>query len=197
MKKHIKSLLSIFVALLAALCLVAVTCLVGCGDKVLARPPEMAADYEGSGKALECWVAERPGGVVLGDWHYIPGTMGGKRYAGSEYDDRPTGEEYDLPASRGRVVYTLTAYPDYSSGDSDTVTRIEITDPAVTVYGISCNSAIQDFVAVFGGLGCQTEQTERSATATYGKTRLRLTAVDGERSLSISVEVTNKDGIVF
>lgn len=127
----------------------------------------------------------------------IVGMFGGVEYFGSGYwsEELFTPGEDEYPEYY--VTYTLTAYPDYSSGDSDTVTRIEITDPKVRVYGINCNCSVDEFAKAFSSIGCEVETSETGGTATYGKTKISLTAVGGARALSISVEVTNKDGIVF
>lgn len=192
----------------AIMCIAALAVLLaGCGGKVLDRPPEMT---DGAGgvdrppemtdgaeqvKTLQFWVGEKVEEGDLDGLTFIPGMFGGDMYLAAGYLPS-TDEDGNATAPELCVVYTVTQYPDYSSPDS-AVTGIEITDPAVTVYGIGCNSSIEDFVAVFGDLGCQTEHTERYATATYGKTRLSLTAVDGARSLRISVEVTNNTGMIF
>lgn len=181
----------------AIMCIAALAVLLaGCGSKVLDRPPEMTGGAEGA-KTLEFWVGERVEEGALEEFTLIVGMFGGFEYFGSGYCDKELFTPWEDEYPEYYVAYTLTAYPDYSSGDSDTVTRIEIFDPAVTVYGIGCNSAIEDFVEVFGDLGCQTEHTERYATATYGKTTISLTAVDGARALRIFVEVTNKTGMIF
>ena len=94
------------------------------------------------------------------------------------------------------VIYTVSPYPDYSSG-GQYVTRIAITDPQVTVYGITCNSTLQDFDTTFENLGCSIQDKGLLHIATYGKVKIALASYDENKELTVSVEVTNKQGIDF
>ena len=168
----------------------------GCGGRVLDRPPEMSGGSD-EVETLEFWVGEKAEEGAFDGHALIVGMFGGVEYFGSGYwsEELFTPGEDEYPEYY--VAYTLTAYPDYSSGDSDTVTRIEITDPKVRVYGINCNCSVDEFAKAFSSIGCEVETSETGGTATYGKTKISLTAVEGARALSISVEVTNKTGMDF
>lgn len=204
MKRLIMSLILCLVALLAIFC--------GCGEKVLDRPPEMTdkvddekvldrppeiPDNVDEVKTLEFWVGEKVEGSALEGHTLIVGMFGGYEYFGSGYCDKDRFIPWEDEYPEYYVTYTLTAYPDYSSGDSDTVTGIEITDPKVWVYGINCNCSVEEFAEAFSSIGCEVETGETGGTATYGKTTVSLTAVEGARALRISVEVTNKTGMDF
>lgn len=72
--------------------------------------------------------------------------MGGNEYLDSRYEAVVTEDEegyktYSAPAVS--VVYTTTGYPDYSSTTS-CVIRIVVTDPKITVYGLTMNSETYD-----------------------------------------------------
>lgn len=123
--------------------------------------------------------------------------FGGFQYFGKEYYSEEVFDPSEDSYPEVYVTYTLTAYPDYSSGESDTVTRIKICDPAVMVYGITCNSSVEEFAEAFSSIGCKVETSTTEAIATYGKTTIVLTAIENQRSISIFVEVTNKTGMIF
>lgn len=181
----------------AIMCIAALAALfAGCGKKVLDRPPELTGCAE-QVRSLEFWVGEKVGEGELDGLTLIVGMFGGYEYFGSGYCDEERFDPAEDEYPQYYVTYTLTAYPDYSSGDSDTVTSIEICDPAVTVYGITCHSSVEEFTAAFTAVGCQVEASGTGAVATYGKTTVSLTAVEGARSLRISVEVTNNTGMIF
>lgn len=188
MKRLIISIMICLVTSLAILC--------GCADKVLARPPEMA-DTSGGTKTLEFWVGEKVEKEALGDHSLIVGMFGGFQYFGKEYYPEEVFDPSEDSYPEVYVTYTLTAYSDYFSGESDTVTRIKICDPAVMVYGITCTSSVEEFSEAFSSVGCKVETSTTGAIATYGKTTIVLTAIENQRSIGISVEVTNKTGMIF
>lgn len=148
---------------------------------------------------LEFWVAEKVSAEDFNGYDQIVDISGGYLYLGEGYHLNETADEYGSYYPDHYVKYTVTAYPDYSSngGNFDTVTRIEVTDPEVTVGGITCNSSLEEFDAVFRDLGCSIQDKGIIHIATYKNTQIAFADYDGNEIITISVNVTNKEGIVF
>lgn len=177
-----KRLVSILLALL--LCLG----LSGCGDKssVPPRPKD---------KAFEFWITE---GVELEDFSghdEVAGLFGGFQYLGKGY--HAVFDENGMNASPPDiyVLYTITAYPDYSSGTL-AVTTIEITDPAVTLYGLTVSSSLDEWDAVMREMGYEVSEVG-SAGLYHSAKKGGFSFFYGDGSISISAEVTNREGIIF
>lgn len=177
-----RNLFAKIAAAMAAVCLLA--CASACaGERVLPRPQDTD---------LQFWVAEKVSDADLDGLQFLPGMFGGDQYLAGGYA-APEG------SPRSCVVYTVTAYPDYSSngGAFDTVTGILVTDPAVRVGGITCSTSLKEFESAFRALGCSVERVAGGSRAVYGKTSISLFGEGEQRELRISVEVTNKEGIDF
>jgi hypothetical protein len=86
--------------------------------------------------------------VDFSDYQEKFGLMGGREYYGSGYipTTNENGEQIDPEHC---VIYTVTSYPDYSSGKSH-ITRIAITDPAVELFGLTLNSSKNDIKVTLG-----------------------------------------------
>lgn len=171
-----KKLLSLLFVLLICLSLA------GCG-KNSSTPPRP------KDSSLEFWIADS---VKLEDFSghdEVSGMFGGVQYLGTGY--HAVCDEDGMNPSRpdACVLYTVTAYPDYSSGTL-AVTGIEITDPAVTVYGLTVKSSPEEWDAVLREMGFE---IRRNGLAE--KDGFRFSYGGGE--IRISAEVTNKQGIVF
>ena len=88
---------------------------------------------------LEFWITER---VTYKDFEnkgctYLPGWMGAEEYLDSRYTAETS--EGMAVAPDIHVTYLLTGYPDLL--DETAVTHIEITDPTITVYGLTFESS--------------------------------------------------------
>lgn len=144
---------------------------------------------------LEFWVGEKTTEDSFKDHQQLFDIFGGEEYLGKGYyTEDPHSERPDY-----YVAYTLTAYPDYSSnnGAYDTVTYIYINDPSVRVAGITCNSSAEEFCAVFENLGCTISTSGLAYIATYKDTQISFIPIEGNSAISIRLEVSNKEGIVF
>lgn len=178
------------IAIITSLCL----CIMftpACSDnKILVKPEDTT---------LEFWIAEKVPKEDFKDHYSIDGVFGGYIFLGKDYHPIEIPEDNFRTQPEHCVANTVTAYPDYSSnnGKFDTVTRIEITDPVNCIYGITCNSTLDDFVIVFNALGCQIQVNGITHTASYGKSHISFTDYEGYETVSIWVEVTNKHGIIF
>jgi len=142
---------------------------------------------------LEFWIAENVDNVDFSEHEPKYGIMGGREYYGSGYV--PTvdenGEQRDPEQC---VIYTVTSYPDYSSGKSH-ITRILITDPTVKVYGLTFNSSKEDIKSTMESNGFKLKEYENSNGQRFekGKFYIRFS----EKSIVISANVTNILGIQF
>ena len=153
--------------------------------------------------SLEFWITED---VKDRDWtghDEIYGWMGAREFLGSGYkkNEDPTGSNQH---PEHYVSYVITAWPDYADG-GEFVTDITVTDPAVTVYGLTIESTYEEFDAVFEQLGYELSWSEgaiKTRVATKDGITFRLTrAVEDNPDVvpvfSITAEVTNREGIVF
>ena len=152
---------------------------------------------------LEFWITED---VKDQDWtrhDEIYGWMGAREFLGSGYKKNADTDGSDQHPEH-YVSYVITAWPDYADG-GQFVTDITVTDPAVTVYGLTIESTYEEFDAVFEPLGYELSWSEgaiQTRVATKDGITFRLTrAVDDDPNvvpqIRISAEVTNREGIVF
>ena len=90
------------------------------------------------------------------------------------------------------MIYTLTNYPDYSS-NSRHVTRIEITDPAVRVYGLSISSTVEEIKSIMTAEGFTVTESGTAVSAERDNFRFTFS----KDKITIRAEVTNHLGIVY
>ena len=153
--------------------------------------------------SLEFWITED---VKDYDWtghDEIYGWMGAREFLGSRYkkNEDPSGSNQH---PEYYVSYVITAWPDYADG-GEFVTDITVTDPDVTVYGLTIESTYEEFDAVFEPLGYELSWSNgaiETRVATKNGITFRLTrAVDDNPNvvpqIRISAEVTNREGIVY
>lgn len=139
-------------------------------------------------RLLEYWICQDVADVDWTGHACLPG-FGVYTYLGEGY--RPDRQGEWPPA---RVTYEVTAWPDYSDGGSF-VTRIFITDPAVSVYGLTVNSDFPQFRRVMESKGYTVEAVnENTVRAARGGFIFSLTP--GEL-LAVRAHVTNHRGLVF
>ena len=153
--------------------------------------------------SLEFWITED---VKDQDWtghDEIYGWMGAREFLGSGYkkNEDPTGANQHPDHY---VSYVITAWPDYADG-GEFVTDITVTDPDVTVYGLTIESTYEEYDAVFESLGYELYWSDgaiETRVAIKNGITFRLTrAVDDNPNVvpmfRISAEVTNREGIVY
>ena len=93
------------------------------------------------------------------------------------------------------VTYRLTGYPDVL--DDLTVTHIEITDPAITVYGLTINSTEQEVTNRLFDM-CSSFSFVTTIEECYiSCTIKKCTFAFMQEKIVIDVPVTNNSGIVF
>lgn len=148
------------------------------------EPPEFYSN-------LEFWIAENVDNVDFSAYQEKYSMFGGRQYYGKGYV--PTVDQDGQVDPEHCVIYTVTSYPDYAD-NSQHITCIEITDPKITVCGITVNSSFEEFERIVLAYGMELEETNGNyRTARQGKFSI---SIDGER-ITLRVEVENKDGIIF
>ena len=170
--------------------------LLGCGST--ASPPA----HEGVPGAppwpedcpLEFWITENVEGV---DWsgHDELAVFGTQEYLGAGYRAITDENGYNPYAPDVSVTYTVTPYPDYSSG-GQFVTRIWITDPTVSVYGLTVESPLEEWDAVMKEMGYMVNTLADSSTS-HRADKDGFSFFYGGGYICISAEVANEQGIVF
>ena len=158
---------------------------VTCGVIAFANRPPERPDTD-----LEFWICDNVDDFDFSG--YLPrfGLMGGREYYGTGYSPETdeNGQQTDLEHC---VIYTVTAYPDYSSGQSH-ITGITVTDPAVTVWGLTTESSHAEIEAVMQNNGYK-RLTTGGITYRKGKITVRFT----EDIITIRAEITNRLGLQF
>ena len=140
---------------------------------------------------LEFWIGENVDGFDFSEHQPKYGIMGGFEYYGRGYVPTLAEDGWQIDPEHC-VIYTLTNYPDYSS-NSLCVTRIEITDPAVRVYGLSLSSTADEIRSTMASEGFTVTGTDASIKAEKDNFRFIFT----KDSIRITAEVTNHFGIVY
>jgi len=140
---------------------------------------------------LEFWITQDVNDFDFSSYQPKYGIMGGREYYGTGYV--PTlGEDGQQIDPEHCVIYTVTNYPDYSS-NSLCITRITITDPAVTLYGLSLASTPEEIRSTMTAQGFTV--TESGTAIKAEKDNLRFTF--SKDSITVSAEVTNHLGIIY
>ena len=144
---------------------------------------------------LEFWITER---ATYQDFidkgcTEIPGMFGGSEFLDSRYEAVNQGSMLSVPDVH--VTYIVTGYPDVL--DESAITSIEITDPIITVYGLTINSTkteIDNRIADFSTVSRE-EKVGNETTYCFNIDKASFRFTSGK--ISISVEVTNNSGVVF
>lgn len=139
---------------------------------------------------LEFWIAENVNHVDFSNYQEKYGLMGGRQYYGTGYvpftDEN--GEQIDPEAC---VVYTVTSYPDYISKKRH-VTRITVTDPSITVYGLTLTSSAEEVENTLKSYGFIKKSEPRN---TYAKGKVSISF--SKEAININVKVRNLFKIQF
>ena len=152
---------------------------------------------------LEFWITEDVKDQDWSEHDEIYGWMGAREFLGSAYKKNADTDSSDQHPEH-YVSYVITAWPDYADG-GEFVTDITVTDPAVTVYGLTIESTYEEFDTVFEPLGYELSWSEgaiKTRVATKDGITFRLTRAVEENpdvvpQFRISAEVSNREGIVF
>ncbi len=173
-----------FLSVCLSIALTLVLCLTGCEKKaIFMQKPENTN--------LEFWITQE---VTLSDFEGYQekyGWFGANEFYGRGYE--PTMSENNEQIDPEHYVkYLVTSYPDYSSSRL-AVTQITITDPSVTVYGLTMGSSREEIVSTMEALGYTTGQQGEELWVKKDNVTFRFHA----EYIRIFATVTNKWGIVF
>lgn len=153
-----------------------------CTDGIITKSGE---PFPIESKDLEFQITQCVEGYDFSEYTSIPG-FGVIQYYGKGY-------KYD---DKYYVCYDVTAYPDYADG-GEYVTRIEITDPAISIYGLTVNSTFEEFQKVFGAMGYTISYISKN-TINAEKDGISISfTISDARIMRIRAEITNRDGIIF
>ena len=169
-------------------------------------PAEMQGD-------LEFFILHEFGGdVPYGkDLTEVGGMFGGTMYTPLRYavklnDHGIVNGKDDLP--REHVTYTVTGYPDVLDS-KQYVTGVEITDPAVHVFGITNRASAEEFMAAVTACGLKAVTPKNMsaadiarldyacAEAPNGKWFVVILNADNTRKIRFSAPTTNEWGVMF
>ena len=147
---------------------------------------------------LEYWITERVSGQQLLDngCTYLPGWFGAEEYLDSKYE--PIQEEGRMATAPDiHVTYLITGYPD--TLDDRAITRISITDPTITVYGLTMNSSSEDIVNRMKQVGGKKLDSGEATDDNEHYSYLigNCTFIFSKVSIYISAPVTNKYNVVY
>jgi len=144
---------------------------------------------------LEFWITQK---VSSEDFEnkgctYLPGWMGADEYLDSRYVADTSGGMAVAPDIH--VTYLVTGYPDLL--DDSAITHIDITDPSITVYGLTLNSTDNEIINRITGM-----TNSFSYVTTADESYLKFT-IDNcsisfmSNKIIIDAPVTNNSGIVY
>ncbi len=142
---------------------------------------------------LEFWITQRVSSESLHDngYTFVPGVFGASMFYGSGYSPVED-EEGNLKTPDIYVVYTITGYPDITG--KETITEIVITDPTVTVYGLTMGSSEDEINQKMKKLGFK-KKTLYSGEHTYNKNNCSFAF--SQTSIYIIANATNMFHVVF
>lgn len=171
------------------------------------KPPVSLYAPRPDDAVLEFWITENVENADLSQNCEIYGWMGAREFLGKGYQT-VIDENGNQVKPKHCVSYLLTAYPDYSDG-GEYVTQIDITDPDVSVYGLTVNSTFEEYDGVFRKMGYVIEiqsdgegKNRRFVATKYDSITFifyegNANVENAVPKLTVKAKVTNKEGIHF
>ncbi|MBO4540888.1 MAG: hypothetical protein J5736_02825 [Bacilli bacterium] len=147
---------------------------------------------------LSFWITERPTQEELreAECTFLPGMFGGQMWLDGRYEAVDAGPERGYVSEPDiHVVYTLAGYPD--AIDPFAVTHIDITDPEITVYGLSMRSTPEEVAQRMKGFADEIRPVETDVGITTVCRIKKASFLFSQDSIRILVPTTNETGIVF
>jgi len=135
---------------------------------------------------LDFWITEHVSSSDFNECTYLPGWFGA-----SEYLDRRYKATDELKAPTVHVTYLISGYPDVS--DSSCVTRIEITDKIINVYGLTFENTEAEISQKMISLGFV--ESAKEGSSSYYKNNVDF--FFNSNRILISASSTNRNHIVF
>lgn len=113
---------------------------------------KLPAKDEGGETTLEFWIGEKVGDYDWSSHDEIIGWFGAREYLGTGYKKYYSDYHEADMKPKHHVSYLVSSYPDESSPNI-CITRIDITDPTVKLYGLTTESTLEEFTEKFTSLG--------------------------------------------
>ena len=140
---------------------------------------------------LEFWITQR---VTLKEMEeksctYLPGWMGADEYLDSRYEADTSGSMAVAPDIH--VTYLVTGYPD--TLDDSAITRIEITDPSITVYGLTLESSETEIRERMDNIADSFSKDDSYFMFNIDNCSFMFSL----EKITISVPVTNNSGVIY
>ncbi len=140
---------------------------------------------------LEFWITQR---VTLKEMEdkgctYLPGWMGADEYLDSRYESDTSGSMAIAPDIH--VTYLVSGYPD--TLDDSAITRIEITDPSITVYGLTLESSETEIRERMNDVADSFSKDDSYFMFNIDNCSFMFSL----EKITISVPVTNNSGVIY
>ena len=159
------------------------------------------------GCELDFWICESVDVRDFSRCTEIFGITGGKEFVGSKYEVEVKQEDaVDVQILPDEYVsYTLSAWPDYADFDETGyhVTKIVITDPEISVHGVTTHSSRVEFRKTMTEAGFIIEDPVENgdsfiedASTPGGTFSIRFESGE-EGKITVVAPVSNRDGIEF
>lgn len=144
------------------------------------------------GTDLEFWITELADSEEMREkgCTYLPGWFGASEYLDSRYE--AVEKDGRILAPDVHVTYLLSGYPDVT--DETSITKIEITDPTVRVYGLTIGSVTDQIRHRLKGIASSVEAQDQNATVALIQ---NCTFRFSDTEIAISAPVTNKQSVQF
>lgn len=139
---------------------------------------------------LAFWLGDELNDEVSSEHTFIPGWFGAEEYLDGRYETAYSEGGYPILPEVG-VTYVFSGYPD--ALDTWKVTRITITDPEISFYGLNLLSEQEEIGEKMEAIGFS--QKEGATQKYYVRGRISFAFSDEE--IVISAVSTNNHGIVY
>lgn len=143
---------------------------------------------------LDFWLTEELSQQQMDSLDEITGIIGAREFLGKDYKAL-SGENNQFYKPEIYVSYIVGSWPD-EKNFGHFVTTIEITDPKITLYGISCQSPYEDFDSVFTEMGYDVEKYETYHIAKSERFSFVMVKTSKEKLIARAI-VTNVDNIQY
>lgn len=164
------------------------------GNDNNSKTPEIVVPERPEDTTLEYWLTDVFPTEDMENHDEIPGIFGARLFLGKDYKALNADDGNKL-LPEIYVYYLAGSWPD-EINYGRYITKIEITDPEISVYGITIESTYEDFDKVFSDMGYEIKKDKIYHEAVLGRFSfcLKKTSVP---KLILKAEVTNESGIVY
>ena len=179
-----------FTKSIAPFALMAALMLTSCGnsDLYLKRPSNTNLEFWITQKVKDNELEEK--GCQYFNWRFGPGAFLDSKYSFVEVDG-----VQELPEAY--VIYEALKYPDICKG-SRAITRIDITDPEITVYGLTINSTEKEISDVMLPLAKSISFVMTTTDGCYPRYSVKNCEFSfAPNKIIIQANTTNSCGIVY